>query len=423
MLWLYSVLLGLAALAAAPVALFLSLRDPDLRRHWGERLGGAPPFPEGSPSPVWIQAVSVGEVQVARRILEELRKIQPGIPVLLSSTTPAGRRLSARSVPDGSRACFFPLDLPATIRRCLGRVRPRALVLVETEIWPNLLRECSRYGVPVILAHGRISDRSFPRYRRIRALVAPALEKMDLCCMQSQEDAGRILSLGARPGRIRVTGNMKWDLPAPGATAGEVRRDLGLPEESPVLVAGSTAEGEDEVVLKAWSALLDDFPDLRLVLAPRHPQRFEKVARLLAALGIPFARRSGGPAGSSPVLLLDSVGELRRVYGAGTVCFVGGSLGSRGGQNLMEPAAMGRPVLFGPRTENFADAARSLLEAGAGFRISDGDSLAAAARRPLSDSAALEEAGKRGRELVSRNRGAAERTAGMIVRILQTPEG
>lgn len=423
MLWLYSALLGLAALAAAPAALFLSLRDPDLRRHWGERLGWTPLFPGESPSPVWIQAVSVGEVQVARRILEEVGKILPGIPVLLSSTTPAGRRLSARSVPEGSRACHFPLDLPWTIRRCLGRARPRALVLVETEIWPNLLRECSRSGVPVILANGRISTRSFPRYRRIRALVAPALQKMDLCCMQSQEDADRILSLGVPPDRIRVTGNMKWDLPVPGAPAGEVRRDLGLPEEAPVLVAGSTAEGEDEVVLKAWSALLDDFPDLRLVLAPRHPQRFEKVARLLATRGIPFARRSRGPAGASPVLLLDSVGELRRVYGAGTVCFVGGSLGSRGGQNLMEPAAAGRPVLFGPRTENFADAARSLLEAGAGFRVADGDSLASAVRRLLSDSAALEEAGRRGRELVSRNRGASERTAGMIAQILRRPEG
>jgi 3-deoxy-D-manno-octulosonic-acid transferase len=423
MLWLYSALLSLAALAALPVALFLSLRDPDLRRHWGERLGWTPLSPDESPSPVWIQAASVGEVQVARRVLEEVGKILPGIPVLLSSTTPAGRRLAARSVPEGSRASFFPLDLPATIRRCLRRVRPRALVLVETEIWPNLLRECFLSGVPVILANGRISTRSFPRYRRIRSLVAPALEKVDLYCMQSQEDAERIRALGAPPDRIQVTGNMKWDLPVPDAPAGPVRRDLGLPEEAPVLVAGSTAEGEDEVVLKAWSVLLDDFPDLRLVLAPRHPQRFEKVARLLATRGIPFARRSRGPAGASPVLLLDSVGELRKVYGAGTVCFVGGSLVSRGGQNLMEPAAAGRPVLFGPRTENFADAARSLLEAGAGFRIVDGDSLAAAVRRLLSDSAAREESGRRGRELVSRNCGAAERTAGMIAQILRRPEG
>ena len=423
MLLFYSALLVLAALAALPAVLLLSLRDPGLRRHWGERLGAAPLFPEGSPSPVWFQAASVGEVQVALRVLQELRKALPGIPVLLSSTTPAGRRLAARSLPEGSRACFFPLDLPAAIRRLLGRARPRALVLVETEIWPNLLAECSRRRIPVILANGRISTRSFPRYRRVRFLVGPALEKVDLLCMQSEEDADRIRALGARPERTRVTGNVKWDLPSPDAPEGAVRRELGLPAGARALVAGSTAEGEEEVVLAAWSSLRADFSDLRLVLAPRHPQRFEKVARLLGGMGIPFARRSAGPAGDSPVLLLDSVGELRRVYSAGTVCFVGGSLASRGGQNLMEPAAAGRAVLFGPRTENFADAARSLLEAGAGFRISDGASLASEVRRLLSDPAACEEAGRRGRELVARNRGAAERLAGLLAGSLRGGEG
>ena len=421
MLFLYSSLLALAALAVLPVALILSLRDPDLRRHWGERLGAAPIFPGGSPPPLWVQAASVGEVQVALRILEEIGRILPGIPVLLSSTTPAGRRLAARSVPEGSLACHFPLDLPATIRRSLRRSRPRALVLIETEIWPNLLRECSRSGVPVILVNGRISARSFPRYRRIRALVAPALARVDRFCMRSPEDAGRIRALGAPPDRIRVTGNVKWDLPSPGAPASDIRRNLGLPREAPVLVAGSTSEGEDEVVLEAWSGLRKDFPDLRLVLAPRHPQRFEKVARLLSGMGIHFQRRSRGATGDFPVLLLDSVGELRSVYAAGTVCFVGGSLVSRGGQNLMEPAAAGRPVLFGPRTENFEEAARSLLEEGAGFRIEDADSLEAAARRLFSDSAACEESGRKGRELVSRNRGAAARAAAMIAGILREP--
>jgi 3-deoxy-D-manno-octulosonic-acid transferase len=275
----------------------------------------------------------------------------------------------------------------------------------------------------VILANGRISTRSFPRYRRIRFLVRPALERVELFCMQSEEDADRIRALGAPPDRIQVTGNVKWDLPSPDAPEGAVRGDLGLPEEAKVLVAGSTSEGEEEVVLAAWSSLREDFPDLRLVLAPRHPQRFEKVARLLGGRGVPFARRTAGAAGDAPVLLLDSVGELRRVYSAGTVCFVGGSLVSRGGQNLMEPAAAGRPVLFGPRTENFADAALSLLEAGAGFRISDGASLAATFRRLLSDPAACEEAGRRGRDLVARNRGAAERVAGLLAGRLRSREG
>ncbi len=422
MFWLYSTLVHLAALAALPVVLLKSLREPDLRRHLGERLGGSPAFPGASPSPLWFQAVSVGEVQVARRILEEIFTLLPEAPILLSSTTPAGRRLAARSVREGWRACFFPLDAAWAVRRSLRRVRPGALVLVETELWPSLLRECSRARIPAIVANGRISPRSFPRYRLARTLIAPALARVSLFCMQSEEDAERIRLLGAPRDRIEVCGNVKWDLPEPPADSGAIRRELGFPAEAPVLVAGSTSEGEEEAVLEAWAILRPDFPALRLILAPRHPHRFDRVANLLSGRRIPFGRRSLGMAEDQPVLLLDTVGELSRIYAAGTVCFVGGSLVPRGGQNLMEPAAAGRPVLFGPGTENFREAARLLLSTGGGFRVADSASLAAGIRPLLSDPAAADRAGRSARRLVEKNRGAARRTAERIAGMLRRRE-
>lgn len=241
--------------------------------------------------------------------------------------------------------------------------------------------------------------------------------------MRSEEDARRIIALGAAAEKVEVTGDLKWDLPAPDAPASALRRELGLDPEAPVLVAGSTFEGEEAAALEAWVALRAEFPSLALVLAPRHPARFEEVAGLLAARGIEFFRRSGKrERGRSPVLLLDTVGELRRAYGAGTVCFVGGSLGSRGGQNLLEPAAAGRPVLFGPRTENFAEAAEALLLSGAGFRVDSAQGLHAAVRDFLRHPERCEEAGRRGAALVAARRGAAARTAGRILALLEPRE-
>jgi 3-deoxy-D-manno-octulosonic-acid transferase len=421
MVWIYSALLALAAAASLPFLLVFSLRDADLRRHWGERLGGLPAFPSGH-RPIWIHAASVGEVVASRRILQELEEISPGIPVLLSSTTPAGRRLAMKSVQAGSRAAFFPLDLGCIMRRSLARVRPRALVLIETEIWPNLLRQCRRARIPVILVNGRISERSFPRYRKIRPLVAAALAGVELFAMQTERDADRIRALGAPPERTRVLGNVKWDLGVERGSPTEARRRLGWPDEAPVLVAGSTSEGEEEILLQAWTRLRSEFPELRFVLAPRHPHRFERVATLLAGKGIPFARRSAGEPPTAPVLLLDTIGELARLYAAATICFVGGSLVPRGGQNLMEPAAAGRPVLFGPRTENFADAAQALLQAGAGFRVSGADSLEEAIRRLLRDAPACRQAGERALAVVAQNRGSARRSAEAIAGLLEAAD-
>jgi len=421
LIYVYSTLVVLAAAIAFPLALLVSVREPALLRDWQERLGYLPPWPSHSPAPVWIQAVSVGEVQVARQLIPELQSLLPARPFLMTTTTHAGRRLARAVLPPGASVHFFPVDLPGVGARTLARIRPKVLLLIETEIWPNLLRSCAAAGVPVILANGRISDRTYPRYRLVRSLLRRVLSGVGLFCMQSERDAERILFLGAPEERIQITGNLKWDLDMAGPPPGAVRRDLGIPEDSPVLVAGSTAAGEEEIVVAAWQRLRARHPDLRLILAPRHPERFGSVADLLERRQIPFTRRTQGNSGTQAgVLLLDTLGELRWVYRAGTVCFVGGSLRTRGGQNLMEPAAAGRPVLFGRRTENFSDAALSLLEAGAGFRVDDGPSLETTVLRLLAQPDSSREAGARGRNIVKAHSGAARRTAEAIASFLNS---
>ncbi|HEU5180635.1 MAG TPA: 3-deoxy-D-manno-octulosonic acid transferase [Candidatus Polarisedimenticolia bacterium] len=477
MRFIYSFLVFLASLAVLPISLILDPPGPD-GRAWKQRLGRLPALPGRGGRRLWIQAVSVGEVQLARKLLEELQSAQPGVEVLLTSTTPAGRKLAQKLASPDVRVAAFPLDLPFCAAGALDRVRPDVLVLVETEIWPNLIRACARKKVKVAIANGRISERTFPRYRFFSRALRPVLQKVDRFLMRSDEDARRITALGAPVQQVQVTGDLKWDLPVTEAPAAALRRDLGLDLDAPVFVAGSTFKGEESAVLEAYSALRAEFPTLQLILAPRHPARFEEVARALQQRGIPFRRRSTmpgaagspavepaqpfpaplearplagvnigerlgdlptggsseqtlvvqhavpklGPGAAVAVLLLDTVGDLRRAYGAGTICFVGGSLVKRGGQNLLEPAAAGRPVIFGPRTENFAEAAKTLLAAGAGFRIESREGLLTAARDLLRNSARCEEAGARGAALVAANRGAAKRTALRILELLEEPE-
>jgi len=426
MRYIYSFLVFLASLALLPISLILDPPGTDGRGAWRQRLGRLPSLPGRGGKRLWIQAVSVGEVQLARKLLEELQTADPRLEVMLTSTTPAGRKLAQKLASPQLAVAAFPLDLPFCAAEALRRVRPDAVVLVETEIWPNLIRACAGGKVRVAIANGRISERTFPRYRFFAGALRPILEKVSRFLMRSEEDARRIVSLGGAAQRVEVTGDLKWDLPVTQAPAAALRQELGLDPDAPVLVAGSTFKGEESAVLEAYGALRQEFPSLQLILAPRHPARFEEVARALERRGMAFLRRSAATGSSSAtgtasVLLLDTVGELRRAYGAGTVCFVGGSLVKRGGQNLLEPAAAGRPMIFGPRTENFAEAAKALLAAGAGFRIESREELLPAVRDLLSHSVRCAEAGARGAALVAANRGAARRTAQRILEMLEEP--
>lgn len=429
---LYDFLLPLGAAAAAPAYLLRSLRHPEYRHHLGERLGRLPrdltdrldALPR---RPVWIQAVSVGEVGLARALIRALAREttlqERPLPLVLSTTTPAGRDTAAAIREPGLVGSFyFPIDWKPFVRRTLRGVKPSALVCVETELWPGTLTQCRQRGVPVVLINGRISETSGRRYLRLGGMLRGPLEAVRLACMQSEDDARRLRAIGVPADRVVVTGNMKFDaapLMPEGLEAG--RRAYGIPDSvSRVLVAGSTSAGEEEMLLDAVA--LAGLQQTLVILAPRHRERFDEVAALLRRRGLSFARRSELPeVAHRQVLLLDTIGELARAYALASVAgvaFVGGSLVPRGGQNLIEPAACGVPVLFGPHTASFAAVADSLIQAGAGFRVDGVEGLAAELRRLFQDGASRRAAGRAGRNLIEAHRGATDRTVHQILPFL-----
>jgi 3-deoxy-D-manno-octulosonic-acid transferase len=443
---LYDLLVPLGALVAAPAYLARSLKHPEYRAHIGERMGCLPADLRSrlgtlEKRPVWLQAVSVGEVMLARALIEAIASAGCDAPMVISSTTPAGRDTAVKGRSRSLVGVFhFPLDWSPFVRRALDVVRPSAFIAMETEIWPGLLTQCMRRRVPVLIANGRISPRSHARYLRLSRLLAGPLKAVRLACMQSADDAGRLVSIGVPEARVTVTGNMKFDaMPSPGADSHpgpmeDLRGLYGLPslDAARVLVAGSTSPGEEEMILDAIESA--DFrgrtgggghavhsgpPGFVMILAPRHRERFDEVAGILARRGVPFVRRTQLPSGKPRrVVLLDTVGELARTYALATVAFVGGSLVPRGGQNLIEPAAHGVPVVFGPATENFASVAEALIDTGAGFRVADAADLAATLGRLLSDPGLCRRAGQAGRALVEANRGATERTVHQLLPFL-----
>jgi 3-deoxy-D-manno-octulosonic-acid transferase len=361
--------------------------------------------------------VSVGEVMVARTLIAGLAA--KGFPVVLSSTTPAGRAVAATM--SGTSGVFhFPFDLPGFAGRTLDAIRPAAFVSIETEIWPVLLRQCGRRGVPALIVNGRISERSRARYGAVAGLLRGSLAAIRMACMQTETDARRLVAIGMPEERVMVSGNMKFDGATPGEPDAALRAmALAAAGGASVLVAGSTSAGEEEIVLDAMAGIPADV--CFLILAPRHPDRFARVASLLQKRAVPFLRRSvGAPqgAGRPRVLLLDTVGELAGAYRLADVAFVGGSLVPRGGQNLTEPAACGVPVLFGPHTQHVAAVADALLDCNGGERVTDAAGLAAAIARLIDDSAARRRMGEAGRSLVQAQRGATARTVEAILPIL-----
>ncbi|MFQ5701287.1 MAG: 3-deoxy-D-manno-octulosonic acid transferase [Acidobacteriota bacterium] len=374
--------------------------------------------------PVWIQAVSVGEVMLAQALVDAVGSAASNgsetLPFVLSSTTPAGRDLAMTMKRSGFESVFhFPIDWPPFVRRTLSAVRPCSFISIETEIWPVLLGECVRRRIPALVVNGRISERSRGRYLRLGTFLRKRLQAIRMACMQSDADAERIRDIGLPAERIVVTGNMKFDMVPRGPAPQDLARMYAKAGSSPIVVAGSTSAGEEELILEALERTGRD--EVLLILAPRHRARFDAVADLLRGRGIRFARRSRAGRGEDappPVLLLDTLGELGRVYSLATVAFVGGSLVPRGGQNLVEPAAWGIPVLFGPHTENFQAVAEALLACGAGRRVGGADSLAAALLDLIDDERARREAGLQGLRLVEKHRGATDRTVRHILPLL-----
>ncbi len=388
-----------------------------------ERLGYAPFSADHAARRVWIHAASVGEIEAVRPIARGIVQRYPGTALIVTTMTAAGREAARRRLPDAVAHRLAPLDCPATIRAFLARVRPALALIAETELWPNLIFEAARAGARVAIVNGRLSERSSRRYRIVRPLIAAALARLDLALVQTGADADRFIEIGAPRAIVAVTGNTKFD---PGEPAPALRPALSnFAAGRPLLVAGSTAPGEERMTLTVYRHLSERFPRLALALAPRHLERAAEVAAEIRAAGLSCARASAPPAAanvgdstgaSAPmseaaVLLLDTMGELRALYGRATVAFVGGSIAPpRGGQNLAEPAAVAVPVIFGPHYENQRQVGDALLDAGGARVVRDAAEFESVCAEWLADSDACRAAGDRARAAIERLAGGAAAT-------------
>ena len=419
---LYGALVVLLAPVAFAALLVRGVREPRYRRHLGERFGLGRKLP--SPS-IWLHAVSLGEVSASAALVRELRVRYPAVPFVLTTATPTGRARAVELFGGDVDVRFLPYDTPGSVRRFLIRTRPRVAVIMETELWPNLLGACARGSIPVVIASARLTARSVTRYRRFGRLFRDAVATIALIAAQTREDAERFLALGASPARTRVLGNIKFDMQL-GASVTESGRALrtGYLGSRPVWVAGSTHAGEEEALLVAHAELRRTMPDALLALVPRHPQRFESVAGMLSRHDLRFERRARAQPVSRDVevLLVDAMGELTTFYAAADVAFVGGSLVPVGGHNLLEPAALGVPVITGPHTMNSREIARQLIDCGGAVEVSDSAALAQVLRRLFADPAGRRRMGHCAREFVETHRGSLGRLLELLEPLLPAQE-
>ncbi len=413
--WLYSLLLYLALPFALLRLLWRSWRAPAYRRRWRERLGwyGDRPLAAG----IWIHAVSVGETQAAAPLIKYFLDKHPDLGVMVTTTTPTGSARLRALFEDQVRHVYIPFDLTPILTRFLNRVRPRLVLVMETEIWPNMLRVCQGRGIPVILGNGRLSARSARGYARLGGFARQTFSRLSLVAAQTNADAQRFIDLGVPSERVRVTGSIKFDLRQPASlqdSAEAMRRLWGT--DRPVWVAASTHEGEEEPLLKGHRQILARLPTALLVLVPRHPERFDRVASLAGRLGLPAVRRSSGRSCGTEdaVFLGDTMGELPALIAAADAAFIGGSLVPVGGHNLLEAAAAGVPVAIGPHAFNFAQITELLVQEGAAVQVANADALANLMVDWLDDAATRARIGENGQRVVASNRGALGRLIALI---------
>lgn len=411
---IYTLVLALLLPAALLRLAWLGLRNPGYLKRWRERLGC---LEAAAPPTLLVHAVSVGEVLAAAPLLRRLME-KEGLSVVVSTTTPTGADTVRRVLGDSVRHVYFPYDLPFLVGRFLDRLRPGAVVIMETEIWPNFLSACGRRRIPVALVNARLSARSAAGYARFPALARAAMEALDLIAAQGEPDARRFVELGAVPDRVKVCGNLKFDVQLAASIVEQgaaQRRRFSV--DRPVFMAASTHHGEEPMVLEAFRVVLEQEPRCLLVLAPRHPERAGAVEDLCRRAGLRTVRRTGGEAsdpGTAQVFLLDTLGELPVFYAAADVAFVGGSLVPLGGHNLLEPASLGLPLLSGPHVFNFAEAAERLEAAGALAIVAHAKGLAGAVLELLRDANLRHARGEAARRVFRENRGSAEVVAGLL---------
>ena len=424
----YSLLTLAVFVAVSPYFLYQAVRYKKHIGSLGQRLGYLPlSFNVDGEESIWIHAVSVGEALTARALAADLKARYPRLRLFLSTTTIAGQEVARGSLQHLDAVFYFPFDWTFIVRRTLNLVKPRVFIMMETEIWPNLLRECRARGVKTVMINGRISSRSYPRYRLIRPFFRRVLADIDRFCMQSEESARRLVDLGAVSSRVTVTGSLKFDsleLPSVsphGKPRERVLRFFRLAPNRTVIMAGSTMRGEEAAVLDAFARVKATMPGALAILAPRHPERFGEVERLARTRGFDTVRRSELPIDAEPradVVVLDTIGELAQLYQLATVVFVGGSLVDHGGHNILEPAVFGKPIVFGPHMQNFREIAEAFLASDAAVQISSARELEELFLTLATDPVRRASMGAAARALVEANRGANEKTLAVIAELV-----
>src|SRR2546426_1208884 len=420
----YSLLTLVVFALVSPYFLYQAIRYKKYIGSLRQRLGFLPiAFNVDGEESIWIHAVSVGETLTARALAADLKARYPRLRLFLSTTTIAGQQVARHNLQHLDGVFYFPFDWTFTSRRTLDVVKPRLFIMMETEIWPNLLRLCRKRGVKTVMINGRISSRSYPRYRLVRPFFRRVLDDVDRFCMQSEESARRLIDLGANPARVTVTGSLKFDsleIPTPtshGKPRDRVLRFFRLSANRPVIVAGSTMRGEETAILRAFARVKTTMVSAMLVLAPRHPERFGEVERIAREAGFVATRRSELPIDAEPradVVVLDSMGELAQLYQLATAVFVGGSLVDHGGHNILEPAIFGKPIVFGPHMQNFTEIADAFVSNGAAVQVQTARELEEVLLGLLSDPVRRARLGAAARALVEANRGAKEKTLAVI---------
>ena len=424
----YSLLTLLVLAAVSPYFLYQAIRYQKYIGSLRQRLGFLPiAFNVDAEESIWIHAVSVGEALTARALAADLKARYPRLRLFLSTTTMAGQQVARRSVSNVDAVFYFPFDWTLIVRRTLRLVRPRLFIMMETEIWPNLLRECRRRDVRTAMINGRISNRSYPRYKLIRPFIRRVLADVDRFCVQSEESARRLIDLGADPARVSVTGSLKFDSLEPAAATAHGRprdrvlRFFQLAPSRTVIIAGSTLRGEEAAVLRAFARIKTAMPGAMLMLAPRQPERFGEVERLARDAGFATVRRSELPIDAEPrhdVVVLDTIGELAQLYQLATAVFVGGSLVDHGGHNILEPAIFGKPIVFGPHMHNFKEIAEVFVANDAAIQVTSERELDEALLALVTDPVRRARLGAAARALVAANRGAKMKTLEVIAALL-----
>ena len=424
---LYDIMLLLSMFVVIPWYVIRGFMRGKMRQGLRERLGILPRAVlqqvQGRPV-IWIHAVSVGETRAAIPLIKRLRREYPDHVLLLSNVTETGREI-AESIPEVDVRIYFPIDLSFLVQKLIRTISPKMVIIVETELWPQFIRACGRQKIPVLLVNGRISDRSFPRYRKVKKFIRPVLSQVESFCMQSDEDARRIKHLGADGDKVRVNGNIKFDMDIAidvASSAADIRRQLGIDAQRPVWVAGSTHEGEEQAILNVYAGLLSSCHDLVLILVPRHPHRSSQIAQVLNDAGISYRLRSDNdaqPLGYAEVILGDTLGEMLQFYAAADIVFVGGSLVPVGGHNILEASLLEKPVIFGSYMHNFREIAK-YVNAAQGFgEVHNAAELEALMLRLLRDKDAGILAGEKAAGILHQHAGASERTMAVVRQLLE----